>query len=365
MMRADYTEGPLVRYWMSLLYSVTRLLFLFLKDRHIGTITGLENLPQKGPVIVVANHLSYMDNFLLAYVFDRHYGEKLYVPTNVKAFSWFFKSFWHLSSGAVPIDPKKPEEAYGTLQQLLSDGKSILLFPEGTRSDGTQLLPFKFGAFNLARNTGTSIVPCALIDTHKVLPKNRLRFVKGQRASVAILPVIDAGSLACDDVADIKASCRASIAHVALAQRPSPVLSGRSAAHLARKAANVVEGLIEDGVETMASEQLKPVLLWHELATFTQEDTHEVDVQYVRAVGFRLLTAPKVMAPFLIRPFLRLCEQIDCCVAATARWQYSHASIDSNDHNHFETHRRGARGGRRDRRPRHHGQEACHTEVLL
>ncbi len=149
-LKADYKASWLMRQLYATIYWLTWLWFNLFGKKNIGKILGLENLPDKGPLIIVANHLSYMDDFLVAFVVKYCYAENLYVPTNIKAFSNPIRKIWHTAIGAVAIDPSNKEQTYRILSGLLNDGKIILMFPEGHRSDGETLLPFKYGAFTRA-----------------------------------------------------------------------------------------------------------------------------------------------------------------------------------------------------------------------
>lgn len=309
-MNADYTAGPRMRVLLAVMYATVSALFVLVRRRHIARIVGLEHLPASGPFIIVANHLSYMDDFLLAYAIRRHCGEKLYIPTNTKAFKGFWRSALHLAGGAVEINPAEREQSYLVLRRLVADGKIILMFPEGTRSDGTQLLPFKFGAFNLARDTGAAIVPVALIDTHRVLPKHALWPRKGQRASAAFLPMVRPGSVTDENIEAVKQACCADIgAHIYGARAwAEPAAGDATAQHMALRAETLIEQLIERGPNTIRSAELQPIFAWAELARYSGVDSYAMQVQYFRAWGFHVLAAPKWRAPFLLSRFRALGE---------------------------------------------------------
>ena len=58
-------------------------------------------------------------------------------------------------------------------------GSSALIFPEGTRSEDGQLQPFRRGGFHLALKSGSDVVPIAIINTRKIVPKGALKIDKG------------------------------------------------------------------------------------------------------------------------------------------------------------------------------------------
>jgi 1-acyl-sn-glycerol-3-phosphate acyltransferase len=306
-LNADYTAVPAKCLVLRAIYRVVTWLFLFFMRKHIDRIVGLEHLPEKGPFVIVANHLSYMDDFLLAHAIRLYYGEKLYIPTNRKAFKGIFRSWLHLACGAVEIDPADREGTYRALRRLIADGRIVLVFPEGTRSDGKALLPFKFGAFNLARELGVPLVPVALLDTHRVLPRCRLWPVKGSRASAVMLPPVLPADFERDGVPAVKASCRERLAAVLQSEAPWNAEAAQvTARHLAARAEHLLEDLIERGPEMIRWTDLRPVFRLVELASHSDPGSHEMQVQQFRAWGFRLLSAPRPLAPLLLPRFRAL-----------------------------------------------------------
>jgi len=310
-MNADYTACRPKRLLLQLIYRLSSLAFRWLGRRHIDRIVGLEHVPPRGPFVIVANHLSYMDDFLLAYVVRRYCGEKLYIPTNKKAFKGVLRSWLHLAGGAVEIDPDDREQSYSVLRRLIDDGRIVLMFPEGTRSDGARLLPFRFGAFNLARDANVPIVPVALVDTHRVLPKHALWPVAGARASAVFQPPIAPEALAAVGAAHARNRCAALLAS-ALHNRGAwsgAETAASTAAHLAARAEGLLEALIERGPETIRSHELRPVWAWAELARHSAPGAYAMQVQCFRAFGFRLLAASRPLALLMIRRFHRLGAQ--------------------------------------------------------
>lgn len=305
---ADYTAPPVKRAMLNCIYRIVLLLFKLMPRRHIDRLIGLEHLPNSGPFIIVANHLSYMDDFLLAYVIRRHCGQKLYIPTNKKAFEGAWRSWLHLAGGAVEIDPGAKRQSYHILRQLIQDRKIILMFPEGTRSDGSHLLPFKFGAFNLARDLKVPIAPVALIDTHRVLPKHSLRLVKGAKASAVFLPTVTPDAFERLTVQGVKEACRDMLADSIYGERDwaSKDAGATTARHLAARSEAVLESLIERGPETIRWADLQPVFDWADLVHYAQPDSYAMQVQYFRAWGFRLLSAPTLRIPFQLARFRSL-----------------------------------------------------------
>jgi 1-acyl-sn-glycerol-3-phosphate acyltransferase len=81
------------------------------------------------------------------------------------------------SAGYISIDRSNRKSAFRSLAmaaEMIRNGTSVMIFPEGTRSSDGVLLPFKKGGFVLAVDAGVPIVPIKISGTHKIMPKGRL-----------------------------------------------------------------------------------------------------------------------------------------------------------------------------------------------
>lgn len=108
-------------------------------------------------------------------------------------------SMW--MAGFVFIDRKSPAAAKRSIEaaaRIVKGGKSIVIFPEGTRGDGTNLLPFKKGGFLLAIQSGVPVVPIAIRGSAATLPKHTW-FPRGGRIEVVIGEPIPTEGLHLDD----------------------------------------------------------------------------------------------------------------------------------------------------------------------
>ena len=115
-----------------------------------------------GPVVYICNHQNTWDMFTLANAM-----QKSTVTVGKKSLKWmpFFGQMYWLT-GNVLIDRNNKNKAKGTIEQtankITDDKLSIWLFPEGTRSYGKGILPFKTGAFRTAQKANVPVVPiCA------------------------------------------------------------------------------------------------------------------------------------------------------------------------------------------------------------
>lgn len=131
---------------------------------------GSEN---NGPAVYVANHQNNYDIFTLPAMVPKNC-----VSLGKKSLKWipFFGQLYWLS-GNILIDRKNSSKAAGTISKsankIKQKGLSVWMFPEGTRSYGRGLLPFKTGAFRTALNASVPIVPVCMSTTHKTIKLNR------------------------------------------------------------------------------------------------------------------------------------------------------------------------------------------------
>lgn len=128
---------------------------------------GVENIPGKEACLVVSNHVSGLDPFLIGTMIDRpiYYVAKMELYKG-PIITWFLNSL-----GAIPIDRRTlGVSAARTILQLLREGELVGIAPEGTRSRTGEVLPFTHGATKLALWTRTPLVPAAVYGTRELMP---------------------------------------------------------------------------------------------------------------------------------------------------------------------------------------------------
>jgi 1-acyl-sn-glycerol-3-phosphate acyltransferase len=152
-------------------------------------VRGLEHL-QSGPYVFVANHQSHFDiAVLLGYL----PGQNRFAAKK-ELFDSPVLGLILRTMGMIPIDRDDPTRAIERLKRLKADGHSMIIFPEGTRSEGAQLLPFKKGPFVAAIQLGLPIVPVACKGTADVMPKGAyLSILPGDVEVIVSEPIPTAG----------------------------------------------------------------------------------------------------------------------------------------------------------------------------
>ena len=154
-------------YWFSWL--ISKIIFSTVYRR---IIIGLENLPKSGPYILASNHNSYADPPLIGSCINK---ETYYIAKKelfkIPIFGWLIKK-----TNAFPIDRESGD--VGALKnaiKILSDGNSLLVFPEGTRANIGKVRKLKNGVAMLSVTSGSPVVPVAIINSDKLLSFKRLK----------------------------------------------------------------------------------------------------------------------------------------------------------------------------------------------
>jgi 1-acyl-sn-glycerol-3-phosphate acyltransferase len=172
------------------------------------TTSGVKISDPRRPYIVVANHQSFVDMLLISHL-----------PWEMKWLSKedFFKypvAGWLMRmAGDIKLIRGKRDSivaAMDACKDRLSKHVSVMIFPEGTRSTDGEVHKFKDGAFRLAIETGTPIIPLVLDGTHPALHKGDWRFGVAD-AEVRVLEPIETAGLTMDDVSSLRDRVRALI----------------------------------------------------------------------------------------------------------------------------------------------------------
>jgi 1-acyl-sn-glycerol-3-phosphate acyltransferase len=168
---------------------LTRLIFFTLVVRPLLLVVlGLnvrrhEQLPKKGPAVVVANHNSHLDVLVLMTLFPLRLLPKL---RPVAARDYFlrnrFLAWFSLKIiGIIPIERRlkgQHEDALSGIAQAIERGEIVIVFPEGSRGDPERLGEFKSGVAHLARRyPSVQFYPVFLHGLGKALPRGEALLV--------------------------------------------------------------------------------------------------------------------------------------------------------------------------------------------
>lgn len=185
--------------------------------RAIGAVAGMraevtfEAPIPDGPCIFVGNHQGTVD--ILALFVGLGAGRRFVFVAKKSLFRLPFLG-WHLTAaGYIPVDRSDRGSAVKNLEragEIIREGRSVMVFPEGTRSRDGSILPFKKGPFMLALKAGVPIVPVAIEGSLQMNPRGSFYLCPNPVRMLVGAPVATAG-LGEADRDDLMRRVRASI----------------------------------------------------------------------------------------------------------------------------------------------------------
>jgi 1-acyl-sn-glycerol-3-phosphate acyltransferase len=145
----------------------------------VAPALGLENIPAKGPAIVMINHIGWVDPLVAL-----HTSPRLIVPLGkIEAFKWPVIGLLPRMWGAIPVDRNSVDsKALRMALEALKAGEIILVAPEGTRNE--QLQSGTEGVAYLATRAAVPILPAVLEDTEGLPTAPFLKRWWGPRAKI-------------------------------------------------------------------------------------------------------------------------------------------------------------------------------------
>jgi glycerol-3-phosphate dehydrogenase (NAD(P)+) len=151
--------NPLL-YWAARAVLLPFFLVYFRLDR-----IGREHLPRRGPLLLAANHRSFLDPFVIGALQRR--------PVYYMAKRELFEKPWQArilnALGAFPVDRGASDrEAMAAAREILERGDCVVIFPEGTRTRRGPLGEPRRGVGRLALETGAPVAPVAVIGSERV-----------------------------------------------------------------------------------------------------------------------------------------------------------------------------------------------------
>jgi long-chain acyl-CoA synthetase len=162
----------------TLRYVASRLAQMVARDRSHLRVTGLENVPARGPFIICSNHQSYLDPLILSSVLPWHVFRAGFAVGTSEIFGKGFMRMMAQRLRVVVVDPDAnliPAMRAGA--SGLRHGRVLVLYPEGERSIDGELKVFKKGAAILSIYLQVPIVPVAIEGFHEAWPRGK-RFQK-------------------------------------------------------------------------------------------------------------------------------------------------------------------------------------------
>jgi 1-acyl-sn-glycerol-3-phosphate acyltransferase len=185
------------RYWAGLFFRKIAVVMATLNPLWHFRVTGTQPADPRRPYVVVSNHESFVDILLISHLpWEMKWLSKVEIM-RIPVLGWDMRL-----AGDIPVERgtrKSALQAMRRCQEVLARKVSVIIFPEGTRSTSSEMLPFKDGAFRLAIDAGVPILPLVVRGTRTALPKHGWRFARSD-AEVRVLPPVDTTGLRPEDV---------------------------------------------------------------------------------------------------------------------------------------------------------------------
>ena len=162
-------------------------------------IVGEENIPENGPLMVYANHQGLADILAVYYLFRNHFQigfiskeEWRKMPVLSKAIEYTRSIFLERDSSRAAI------KAIGEARELLDQGFSLAIFPEGTRARCNTPGEFKMAAFKFAEKAGVPILPVTIDGSYKVFEIDN-NYHPDETVKIIVHPLVNIESINRDE----------------------------------------------------------------------------------------------------------------------------------------------------------------------
>ena len=194
-----------VNYYGGRLFRLLGVFIVTFTPRWRFDVRGAPPPDPRLPYVVIANHESFADMLLLCHLpWEMKWLSKASIM-KVPMFGWLM---WAVRD--IPVHRGLASSARAAMAECrdrLSKRASVMMFPEGTRSKTSEMLPFKDGAFRLAIEAGVPILPLALFGTRNAIAKHDWR-INTSHAVVEILAPEPTAGLTLADIPALKERLR-------------------------------------------------------------------------------------------------------------------------------------------------------------
>jgi len=139
------------------------LVWLLLHTVYRVSHSGLEKIPEDGPVLLICNHVSYVDALVLVGCVRRPIRFVMYHRIfDMPVISFIFKTVQAIPIAPAHEDAEMMEKAFDRVSAALQQGELVCIFPEGKLTENGQMNPFKPGVARIIERDPVAIVPLAL-----------------------------------------------------------------------------------------------------------------------------------------------------------------------------------------------------------
>ncbi|SFS37079.1 lysophospholipid acyltransferase family protein [Marininema halotolerans] len=162
-------------------YTIAKNLVAFvLRFYHRVEVTGASNIPKTGPLILVGNHVSYIDPFYIGGSFPR----KVHYMAKKESFSHPVLNTILTKLESFPVQRGKTDlRAIRTAFAFLKEGEVVGMFPEGSRRDDHPMEEIKQGAAYIALKSKAQLLPVYIEGTSQALPRHA-KWIRPARVTI-------------------------------------------------------------------------------------------------------------------------------------------------------------------------------------
>jgi 1-acyl-sn-glycerol-3-phosphate acyltransferase len=140
-------------------------------------ITGIENIPEQGPALLVCNHQSLADALVVSAACRRPIRFLMYYTIfNIPGLNFIFRSMKAIPVAPAKLAPELLEKAYDEVEQAFADGQLVCIFPEGQLTKDGEIGEFRSGVNRILERTPVPVIPMSLSGLwQSIFSRNRSR----------------------------------------------------------------------------------------------------------------------------------------------------------------------------------------------
>lgn len=156
-------------------------------------VHGAENFTGR-PSVIVANHQSDFDIPILLACMDKPYG--MVAKMSIKKIPLVRTWMEHIGCTFIDrSDARQSIKALGESGEQLVLGRSVVIFPEGTRSRGENIAEFGSGAFKVAFKHKAPVIPVSIDGSYKIMEANNGKWIRPGHVILTVLPPVETAEL--------------------------------------------------------------------------------------------------------------------------------------------------------------------------
>jgi len=178
--RNKYIVQKVTQLWVKFYIFIFPFWHIIVVDKH--------KILKDRPCIAVSNHQSQLDIAMLFYLFGYFVWVSKIENFRIPIVGWVMSLNRYISLDR--NDPKTFPKMFEGISKAIKDNKTVMMFPEGTRSKDCELGRFKEGAFKAAIENKTSILPIVLDGTGRAIPKEGMLISGKTKITIKVLDLI-------------------------------------------------------------------------------------------------------------------------------------------------------------------------------